>query len=72
MHQSLVLFLAPENAPQATLNTPPAVARPAKPLVKHRADFSFVAAVLGNTIGFGVILAGCWFSLRLMQLFVSL
>lgn len=67
MYQSLLLFLAPENAPQATLNSPPAVDRPAKPLLGRRVDPGFLAAVLGNALGFGAILAGCWFSVQLMQ-----
>ena len=31
---------------------------------------NFGAAVLGNTIGFGALLAGCWFSLQVMQEFI--
>jgi hypothetical protein len=27
-----------------------------------------MAGVAGNAIGFGALLAGCWFSLQLMQL----
>ena len=71
MHQSLWLFLAPENVPQATTNPPPAVARPAKPLINRRAEIRFAAAVLGNALGFGIIFAGCWFSIQLMQLLVA-
>jgi hypothetical protein len=27
----------------------------------------FMAGVAGNAAGFGLLLAGCWFSLQLMQ-----
>ena len=67
MIQSLLLFLAPGNTPQATPTSPPAVARPVKPLVIRRKDLKFGASVLGNTIGCGAIFAACWFSIQLMQ-----
>jgi hypothetical protein len=70
MNQSLLLFLAPEHASQATPTSPPAVARPVKPLVKRRKNLKFGASVLGNTIGCGAILAGCWFSIQLMQVLI--
>ena len=70
MLQNLLMFIAPENTSQATLSSPPAVARPAKPLVQHRKNLKFGVSVLGNTIGFGAILAGCWFSVQLMQLYI--
>ena len=71
MLQTLLLFLAPENHPQATQISPPAAARPAKPLSGRRNTLRFGASVLGNTIGFGAILAGCWFSIQLMQAFIT-
>jgi hypothetical protein len=69
MIHSLSLFLAPENAAaQATLNSPPAMEGPA---VRKRGNIGsiarFMAAIAGNAIGFGALLAGCWFSLQLMQ-----
>ena len=70
MIQSFLMFLTAENTSQATLNPPPAIAEPAKPLDKGRKSLNFGAAVLGNTIGFGALLAGCWFSLQLMQVFI--
>jgi len=78
MLQSLLLFLAPGNTSQATPTSPPAVARPAKPLVspnfrvKCRKNLKFGASVLGNTIGCGAIFAACWFSIQLMHLFIAL
>ncbi len=70
MIHSLSLFLAPESAAaQATLTTPPAIERPAgrqRGTIGNRARF--MAAIAGNAIGFGALLAGCWFSLQLMQL----
>jgi len=71
MIQSFLLFLAPEHASQATPTSPPAVAQPVNPLVKSRKDLKFGASVLGNTIGFGAILTGCWFSIQLMQAYIS-
>jgi hypothetical protein len=70
MIQSHLLFLAPENASQATPSSPPAVARPVKPLQKRRKTLKFGVSVLGNTIGFGAILAVCWFSIQLMQVII--
>jgi len=71
MIQSFLLFLAPGNTPQATPTSPPAVARPVKPLVIRRKDLKFGASVLGNTIGCGAIFAACWFSIQLMFLFIA-
>ena len=70
MIQSLLLLLAPETTSQATHHSPPAVARPAKPLVVRRKRIKFGISVLGNTVGFGAILAACWFSIQLMQVFI--
>ena len=71
MIQNLILFLTPENTSQATPIPPPAVAVPANPLVKRRAFLRFGAGVLGNTVGFGALLAVCWFSIQLMQVFIQ-
>jgi hypothetical protein len=70
MIQGLLLFLAPETTSQATHHSPPAVARPAKPLVERRKTLRFGLSVLGNAFGFGAILAACWFALQLMQVFI--
>ena len=72
MFHSLSLFLAPENAAaQATLNSPPAIERPAgRSRGESGSRARFMAAIAGNAIGFGALLAGCWFSLQLMQLFL--
>jgi len=71
MLQSVLMFLAPANAPQATHYSPPAVTRPAKPRVPFRNKLRFGISVLGNTIGCGLIFAACWFSLQLMQLVIT-
>jgi len=65
------MFLAPANASQATPCSPPAVARPAKPLARFRNKLRFGASVLGNTIGCGAIFAACWLSIQLMQLLLT-
>jgi hypothetical protein len=70
MNQSLLLFLAPGSTTQATPSSPPVVARPVKPLVKRRINLKFGASVLGNTIGCGAILAGCWFSIQLLEILI--
>jgi hypothetical protein len=67
MIQSLMMFLAPDTTPQATLRPPPAVARPARPLHRRRQSLKFGVRVFGDIIGFAVLLAACWFSLQLMQ-----
>jgi len=70
MHHLLSMFLAPENSvAQATLTSPPALEPPARHEPEStRPSFRFMASVVGNAIGFGALLAGCWFSLQLMQL----
>jgi len=72
MFQSLLMFLVPANASQATPNSPPADVRPAKPLVQIRSKVRFGASVLGNTIGCGAIFAACWFSIQLMHALMEL
>ena len=70
MFHSLMMFLAPETAPQAqaTPTSPPAVARPARRrpargVIKLRQ----IATVIGNAIGFAAVLAGCWMLMLLAQ-----
>jgi len=70
MIQSLLLLLAPGTTAQATHHSPPAVTRPVHPLLVRRNRFRFGISVLGNTVGFGAILAACWFSLQVMQAFI--
>ena len=72
MIHSITMFLAPETAVvQATLVPPPAPVPSAQcEPVSGRTSFKFMASVVGNAIGFGVLLTGCWFSLQLMQAFM--
>lgn len=68
MNQHLTLFLAPENGvTQATPNSPPAVEMPAPRVRRAMNGARFVAGVVGNAAGFGLLLAGCWFSVQLMS-----
>ena len=76
MIQSFLMLLAPGNAPQATPTSPPAAASPAKPLVpcrkkQEQSALGFGVSVLGNTMGCGAIFAACWFSIQLMQAFMT-
>ena len=67
IHHS-ILFLAPEGSvPQATTTSPPAVHAPARRPRQAWKKIRFMAGVVGNAAGFGMLLAGCWFSLQLMQ-----
>ena len=69
MIHSLTMFLATEDADaQATPVSPPAPAGTARRRRLQGESFRFMASVIGNTAGFGVLLAGCWFSLQLIQL----
>jgi len=71
MIQHLILFLAPESsAMQATPNSPPAIKAPAPRFFRLKRGARFMAGVAGNAAGFGLLLAGCWFSLQLMFVFV--
>ena len=70
IHHS-TLFLANEGGvSQATHDSPPANHSPARPLNKPGSPVRFVAGVVLNAAGFGMLLAGCWFSLQLMQAFM--
>ena len=72
IHHS-ILFLAPEGSvPQATTTSPPAVPTPARRPRQAWEKIRFVAGVVGNAAGFGMLRAGCWFSLQLMQGLMSL
>ncbi len=71
IHHS-ILFLAPEGSvPQATTTSPPAVHTPARRAPRAWKRIRFVAGVVANAAGFGMLLAGCWFSLQLMQLVLA-
>ena len=69
MLHCLTLFLAPQPAPtQATLTSPPAVARPASWLpVGAKRRWRFAVAVLGNTLGLAALLLVSWGFLLLLQ-----
>jgi len=70
MFHSLMMFLAPETAPQAqaTPTSPPAVARPERRrTARGIISLRLAASVVGNAAGFAAMLAGCWFLLWLMQ-----
>jgi hypothetical protein len=72
-HHSLTLLL-PTEPPleQATEVSPPAPKQPAElGRANPLASLRFVAGVVANAAGFGMLLAGCWFSLQLMQLLVG-
>jgi len=74
MNPNSLTLLMPTELPleQATENPPPA---PQEPASRGRADalasLRFMAGVVANAAGFGMLLAGCWFSLQLMQLLVT-
>ncbi|MEJ2384048.1 MAG: hypothetical protein P8Y54_06575 [Xanthomonadales bacterium] len=71
-HHSLTLLM-PAEPPleQATEISPPAPQQPAvRGGARVLASLRFVAGVVANAAGFGMLLAGCWFSLQLMQLLV--
>jgi hypothetical protein len=76
MLQSLYLFLAPGNSPvqptaQATHLQPPAISPLSSGAVRGRASsIKFAARMVGNAIGFSAMLAGCWFSLQILQSFL--
>jgi len=69
MLQTLMLFLASETAPaQATPISPPAVAQSAPGRSFRRSfDWRFAAGVVGNAIGFGMLMGACWLGLGVMH-----
>ena len=71
MFQSLMLFLAPEAVQtQATPTSPPAVARPVRRPARGSVSLRLAASVVGNAAGFAVLLASCWMTLQLMEIFL--
>ena len=73
MNHLLTLFLVPENSlPQAVLISPPAHETPAKNSRDHCKGrrFRFMAGIVADAAGFGLLLTGCWFSLQLMSAFL--
>jgi hypothetical protein len=68
MNHLLTMFLAPDSSvSQATLTSPPAKKRPARWYWgKGKASAKFMAGVVMNAAGFGLLLAGSWFSVQLM------
>ena len=72
IHHS-TLFLANEGGvAQATIDSPPAPQSPACRAEAPGISVRFVASVVLDAAGFGLLLAGCWFSLQLMQAFTPL
>lgn len=73
MFQSLSMFLAPHaSVAQATMTSPPALALPGpRQADKRKRALKSMARIAGNAIGFGMLLAGCWFSLQLMQVLLA-
>ncbi|MEE4217961.1 MAG: hypothetical protein V2I48_10150 [Xanthomonadales bacterium] len=70
IHHLMTLFAPDGGAPQATLTSPPAKDQPACHPLRARVSIRFMAGVAANAAGFGMLLAGCWFSLQLMQVFL--
>ena len=73
MNHSLISFLVPESSlPQATLTSPPAKEIPVEERPEQRKGkaIRFMAGIVADAAGFGLLLAGCWFSLQLMSLFL--
>jgi hypothetical protein len=72
MFHSLMMFLAPEAAQaQATPTSPPAVARPVRQRpARGIIMLQLVASVVANAAGFAVLLASCWMTLQLMEIFL--
>ncbi len=68
-HPSLTLLMPTELPPeQATEIPPPAPQEPAPQGRAHPlASLRFMAGVVANAAGFGMLLAGCWFSLQLIE-----
>jgi hypothetical protein len=70
-HALTLLMASDQPLEQATETSPPAPEQPApKDGTGRGASLRFVAGVVANAAGFGMLLAGCWFSLQLIQLLV--
>jgi len=68
MLHHLILFLAPEAAAQATMTSPPAVARSARRLpFVSRGNWRLVLAVFADALGLLLLIAGSWLALRLLE-----
>ena len=69
MRHYLTLFLAPATVPpQATMDSPPAVAVAARKLrAPESLTWKLAASVLGNAAGFLALLGGCWLVLQVIQ-----
>ena len=70
MNHYLTSFLVPESSlPQATLTSPPAKEMPVEgcPEQLKGKGIRFMAGIVADAAGFGMLLAGCWFSLQLMS-----
>lgn len=76
MFQSLMLFLAPAATPSAAttqaarFSPPAAAALAAAEPGRRRASLRFLARVIGSAVGFAVLFAGSWLTLRLMAVFL--
>ena len=73
MNHLLTAFTAPETSiAQATVTSPPAHETPAPRAVGQRITrLKFMAGVVANAAGFGLLLAGCWFSLQCLDLLMA-
>ena len=74
MFHSLMMFFAPAEPPQAIALEPPAARVARRHIegflpVKNR--IRFVVGVVANAIGFGALVGACWFTLQVMQAFLS-
>ncbi|MDT8319685.1 MAG: hypothetical protein RQ826_04090 [Xanthomonadales bacterium] len=71
MIQSLMMFFATPEPPQATVLKPSAVPVALR-CAQRRAKQSlrFAVSVVVNAVGFGALVGACWFSLQLMQAFL--
>ena len=73
MNHYLTSFLVPESSlPQATLTSPPAKETPVEGCSEQRKGkrIKFMAGIVADAAGFGLLLAGCWFSLQLMSVII--
>ena len=73
MNHFLTMFLAPDcSAQQATLTSPPAKKMPARRYWgRGKASLKLMADVVLNAAGFGLLLAGCWLSVEVMQVLLT-